>query len=228
MAKISTRVPDELREKLEREAEKNDISMSHYIRLILYSRHNLRDSYDTCEEPSDNSQKLAERIEELEKRINDLEKQCRNQNMGIDDYVEESKKNPEETIRSQVPANLVSLVLEIDDVVQQVSGKENYNLKESNNGVTYYPDLPGYLGYAFMTVQPSRGENHVNIHFDGSAKKSVNENPISNSSIPSARKIPSNWKWSDSFRLTVEINRQSDIDDKVKKAIEKTFNQLEQ
>jgi hypothetical protein len=147
--------------------------------------------------------------------------------MGLGDFSSDPDNNPKKVIKQRVPDDLESIALRVDDAVKQVVGEGNYRVEGSGDGVTYYPDLPSHTGYAFMTVQPNRGSNYLYLHFDASAKKRVSANPIPSSSIPTAVEIPSNWKWNGSFRLSLEIGHSSDIDENTKKAIERSFNQLE-
>jgi hypothetical protein len=146
--------------------------------------------------------------------------------MGLGDFTENPGDDPEKTIRERIPDNQVSLALEINDAVEDVVGEGNYRVKGSGGGVTYYPNHTDYARYAFITVQPNRGSSYLYIHFDTSAKKCVKASPIPSSSIKSAQEIPSNWNWSRSFRLSIEIERGSDIDESVYEAIEQSFNQL--
>lgn len=146
--------------------------------------------------------------------------------MGLSDFGESPETNPEKVINERIPDNLVPLALEINNTVQQVVGENNYRISGSGDGVTYYPELTNHVGYAFMTVQPNRGSSYLYIHFDTSAKERVEANPILNSSIPAAQEIPSNWKWSGSFRLSIEVEHIADIDDDVQEAIEKSLSQL--
>lgn len=147
--------------------------------------------------------------------------------MGLGDLSSSPDENPKDVIRERVPDNLKSLALEIDDAVQQVVGKGNYRVKGSGDGVTYYPNLSNYTGYAFMTVQPNRGNSFLYLHFDSSAKKGVSADPIPNSAITSAQEIPSDWNWNGSFRLSLEIKYVSEIDEGVRDAIKRSLNQLE-
>ena len=146
--------------------------------------------------------------------------------MGLGNFSGNSTNDPEKTINERVPDNLESLALEIDAAVKQVVGEEKYRVEGSGDGVTYYPNLPNYTRYAFMTVQPNRGSSSLYLHFDTSAKKRVNAKPVPGSAIPTAQEIPSNWKWNGSFRLSLEIKRSSDIDESVKEAIERSLGQL--
>lgn len=146
--------------------------------------------------------------------------------MGLDDFSNNSPNEPEKTINERVPDNLESLALEIDAAVKQVVGEKNYRVEGSGDGVTYYPNLPNYTTYAFMTVQPNQGSGFLYLYFDTSAKKRVNAKPVPNSAIPTAQEIPPNWKWNGSFRLSLEIERSSDVDESVKEAIQRSLGQL--
>lgn len=147
--------------------------------------------------------------------------------MGLDDFSGNSDNNPKKVIKERVPEDLESLALEIDNAVKQVVGEDNYRVKGSGDGVTYYPVLPSHAGYAFMTIQPNQGSSFLYLHFDTSAKKRVSANPIPSSAIPTAQEIPSNWKWKGSFRLSLEVEPASGVDEKTKEAIERSFAQLE-
>jgi hypothetical protein len=148
--------------------------------------------------------------------------------MGLEDFTGDPQTDPEKVIRERIPENLESLALKINDAVQQTVGDGNYRVEGSGDGVTFYPTLSNHANYAFITVQPNRGNSYLYIHFDPSAKKRVSANPIPNSTIPTAREIPSNWKWNGSFRLSIEIESVSDIDSDVRAAIKKSFKQLKQ
>lgn len=148
--------------------------------------------------------------------------------MGLDEFTGNPPTDPEEIIRERVPENLKPIAIEINNAVQRIVGDGNYRVEGSGDGVTFYPALSSHASYAFITVQPNRGESYLYIHFDPSAKKGVSANSIPNSTVPTAQEIPSNWKWNGSFRLSTEIESVSDIDSNVRAAIEKSFKQLKQ
>ncbi|QAU11354.1 ribbon-helix-helix protein, CopG family (plasmid) [Halorubrum sp. BOL3-1] len=76
MEQITLRLPEDLKEELEKEAEEHSVSRSEHIRNVLESRENtdrLRSRIETLEEQLRERSRVEEKIEDLPDKLRDAE-----------------------------------------------------------------------------------------------------------------------------------------------------------
>lgn len=76
MKQITLRLPEDLLEELEEEAEEHDVSRSEHIRNVLESRENtdrLRSRIETLEDQLRERSRVEEKIEDLPDKLRDVE-----------------------------------------------------------------------------------------------------------------------------------------------------------